>query len=1138
MIDNSQKLPSSFGWLNVTQFLGALNDNMFKFFIVFFLISVGPEGSETTVNATAGVVFVLPFLLFIATAGVVADRTSKRNVLVSVKGFEILVMLAGVAAFTIGESWALYCVLFLMALQSTFFGPSKYGIVPELVGRERLSRANGFLQAFTYLAIIVGTVLAPALGKALDGNYAVAAYFCVGAAVIGFVASTRIERTPVAGPDAKFSWLFLRDIWRTLMSIRGDGFLVLAVIASSYFLLIAAFMQLNIIPYGRQVLGFSPEDSTLVFLLAALGIGLGSVTAGKVSGRNVEFGLVPVGALFLTISTIGLWLAPPNVAVVGVLVGLSGIGAGIFIVPIQAFIQFRSPHDRLGEILAASSFLSWVGVLIASLLLFWFDSGLHLTAAQGYLIIGVMTAVLTCVSFWVLPDFFLRFLVMVLTHTLYRIRIFGKENVPVEGPALLIANHSAWVDAALLVATQQRRLKFLMSREIYNGMGWARPFLDLAGVIPVSGRDGRSQIEASLSEAREQLDAGYMVCIFAEGALTRSGMMRQFKSGFSRILKGTDHPIIPVYIGGAWGSISSYYYGKLWSRMPKKIPFPVSIIFGKPMAADSTPSEVRLQVQELSTEYYNHRKDLACPLGDRFVSTARSNWSRQAISDTTGRSLTFGRTLAGTIALADVLKRITAGQERVGILMPASVPGALCNTALAILGKVSVNLNFTSSPDALAAAIESAELKTVLTSRKFLEKLEALEAPPGAVFLEDLQKEISGAAKLWALFRARFWPRRWLVQWRGFHADKVATILFSSGSTGRPKGVMLSHHNILSNVEAGCHLMKIQANDNISGLLPFFHAFGFTATVWVPLVWGCRVSYHPNPLEAGRIAEMVRERGCTVMVATPTFLLSYIRRAAPDDFRTIRYCVVGAEKLKPRIADAFEERFGVRPLEGYGATELSPMAAFNVPDVELDGVVQIGTKEGTIGQPLPGVTMKVVDPETREPLENGEEGLLLVKGPNVMVGYLNDEQATTEVLRDGWYDSRDIARIDDDGFVTLTDRLSRFSKIGGEMVPHIAVEEVLLAGLDTAERVVSVTSVPDERKGERIVVVHTAEAGDVRELQRIIKESELPNLWKPGRGSYVLVDEIPLLGSGKLDINGLKALALQGEADSGSSSSS
>jgi len=465
------------------------------------------------------------------------------------------------------------------------------------------------------------------------------------------------------------------------------------------------------------------------------------------------------------------------------------------------------------------------------------------------------------------------------------------------------------------------------------------------------------------------------------------------------------------------------------------------------------------------------------------------------------------------------------GDHHVGILLPPSVGGVLANLALMLLGKVPVNLNYTASEAGIRSAVEQCGITTVVTSRAFLEKLPALPRLEGMLFLEDILQMISSTDKLVALLKARLLPPRLLCGRERFSADSVATVIFSSGSTGEPKGVMLSHHNIMSNIEALRMVFRVSRADNVCSALPFFHSLGFTGTLWFPLVSGFSAAYHPNPMDGEKIAQLVREHRSTLLLATPTFLMAYLRRAKREDFATLRLVVTGAEKLKGKVADAFEERFGVRPMEGYGATELAPVITLSLPDVEVGGVRQYGAKEGSVGHPIPGVVIRVVDTETGVELKPGEPGLMLVKGPNVMLGYLGRPDKTAEAVRDGWYVTGDIGIMDDDGFIRITDRLSRFSKIGGEMVPHGVVEDELHNRLGQTG-VVAVTAVPDEKKGERLVVVYAREAADAETLQRHMAESPLPNLWKPGRDCYVPVESLPILGTGKLDLKGIKEIAL------------
>ncbi|MFC1738077.1 acyl-[ACP]--phospholipid O-acyltransferase [Planctomycetota bacterium] len=1121
---SKMKLSESFAWLNVTQFLGALNDNIFKLLLVAFIVGDQGSASASTVSALSGAIFVVPFLLFLALAGTFADRFSKRNIVVAVKFAEVIVMALGFVAFILEAPSVLYFVLFLMAAQSAFFSPSKYGIIPELVNKEQLSRANSFLEALTYLAIVIGAVFVPVLLWAANKHYPIAGLVCVSIAVVGLLASLQVGPTEASGVKKRASFFFLKDIWRTLWSIHRKRDLLLAVLAAAYFMLIGAFIQFNVIPYSIERLGFDETQGGYLFLPGAIGIGVGAFLAGRLSGRHIELGLVPLGALGLTVFSAALGLVSGPLFWPLLFIFLIGLSAGLYIVPIHAFIQLRSPRVRRGQILAASSFVGWVGVLLASGLLYFFSDILGLTAAQIFIVLGLMTLALTIATVKLLPDFLVRFICLLLTRLCYRIKVSGIENIPAEGPVLLVCNHVSYVDALLLNATQQRRIRFVMDRDFYN-IKWLKPICKLMRAIPISSQDPPKRIVSSLRQARAAMDDGYIVCVFAEGTLTRTGMLHGFKSGFERIMKASSYSIIPAYIGGAWGSIFSHYYGKPLSTLPKKFPYPVGIHFGEPMPAGSTADQIRQKVMELSCDYFGSLKPGRRSVGEHFVQVARKNWRSRCISDSTGRCLNYGQTLVSTIALSSELAKIARGQDKVGILLPPSVGGALANLAVTMAGKVSVNLNYTVSEQIRDSAIEQCSLKCIISSHVFVQKLPNLKNLNGVVFLEDIVTKINSRSKLKAYLKARFIPRRFLANARRFHADDLATIIFSSGSSGQPKGVMLSHHNILSNIEAVRTVFRLRADDNLCGVLPFFHSFGYTCALWLPVVTGVSSSFVANPIDGVMVGRTARENHSTILFAAPTFLLNYIRRLLPEDFASFRSVVVGAEKLKKRVADSFEAKFGVRPLEGYGTTELSPVVSLNLPDVESGEMQQIGRKEGTIGHPIPGVAVKIADIESSETLPLGEEGLLMVKGPNVMLGYLNMPQKTTEVIKDGWYNTGDIARMDENGFLTITDRLSRFSKIAGEMVPHLGVEEVYHKGLDTDEQVVAVTSVPHIKKGEELVVLYVDKAGDPDKLHEIVSHSDLPNIWKPRRDNYIRIKEIPSLGSGKLDIVKLRKIA-------------
>jgi acyl-[acyl-carrier-protein]-phospholipid O-acyltransferase/long-chain-fatty-acid--[acyl-carrier-protein] ligase len=490
------------------------------------------------------------------------------------------------------------------------------------------------------------------------------------------------------------------------------------------------------------------------------------------------------------------------------------------------------------------------------------------------------------------------------------------------------------------------------------------------------------------------------------------------------------------------------------------------------------------------------------------------------MADSTGRELTFGRALVGSLLLARAIARRMPDGESVGLLLPASVGGALANIAASMAGRVPVNLNFTAGRDAMAAATSRCGISTILTSRTFLAKA-GLPQAPGMVFLEDVLAETSALTRFSMFASARLLPAFLIERFflSAADGDSLATVIFSSGSTGVPKGVMLTHRNVLSNIDSANALFRLGSSDVVLGVLPFFHSFGYTVTLWLPLVVGFAAAYHPNPTDAKTIGEMAAKYGATLLVSTPTFCSAYTRKCQPEQFAKLRLAIVGAERLREPIAAAFRERFGVELIEGYGCTEMAPVVAVNVPDA-----AGTGSKPGTVGRPLPGISAKVVDPDSGEGPLVGKEGLLLVTGPNQMRGYLGEPDLTRDAQRDGWYVTGDIATIDEDGFIRITDRLSRFSKIAGEMVPHMKVEEQLQGLLQDPHTCV-VTAVPDVVKGERLVALYTDPDTPAQEVWERLSRCGLPKLWLPKREDLHIVDAIPTLGTGKVDLRAVRQVA-------------
>jgi acyl-[acyl-carrier-protein]-phospholipid O-acyltransferase / long-chain-fatty-acid--[acyl-carrier-protein] ligase len=1098
-----------------TQFLGAFNDNAYRIIVSLRAVHIVAKADESgKYLALAGAIFVLPSLLFTGYAGQLADAISKRKVLIAVKFFEIAVMALGIVVFFSQSVAWMFVVLFLMAVHYTVFSPAKYSIVPELVSDRDLSRANALLEMTTLVAIVLGTSIGPYLfSEWATAEWKIGAVLTT-LAVAGCLTSFRITRVPAAAVRVPWRLNPLAEVAAGTKHLLRDRPLWLAVMAISYFWFVGLLFSMDLVLFGSETLHANDRLVGLLMTCLSLGIGAGSMLAGRLSGDKVEIGLVPLGSIFMGVFSLGLYAARGSYAVSLVMLSLLGIAAGVFFVPLNAYLQQRSDSGEKGRIIATNNIYNTLGMLLATAVFYLCSDWLHVSPPHIILIFGFVSLGITVYIVTVVDDFLIRFLLWLVTHTLFRIRIVGQENVPFRGPALLVSNHMSHVDGFLVGACVQRFIRFMVWKPYYElkALNW---FFRKTHSIPVGG--GRDAVRA-IQSARAELAAGHVVCIFAEGAISRTGNILPFKRGMEKIVEGLDVPIVPVHLDRLWGSIFSFERGRFFWKWPKHIPYPVTVSFGNPMPANSTAHEVRQAIQELAADATAHRQTVADTLPRRLIRSARRNWSHFAMADSTGRELTYGRMLAGGLLVAK-WARTRRDEEMIGVLLPPSVAGALVNVGVTLAGRVPVNLNFTAGPEAMAAARERCAIRTVVTSRVFLAKAK-IEQQEGMVFVEDILARARILSQFGALLAARFAPARMLTG--AARPETMATVIFSSGSTGIPKGVMLSHYNVLANIEAIAQLFWIGERDRIVGVLPFFHSFGYTVTIWFPLIAGCGVVYHPNPTDAKAVGELIAKHRATFLLSTPTFCAGYTRKCTAEEFSSLRFVLVGAEKLRDPIAAAFREKFGVELLEGYGCTEMAPVVAVNAPNFQAGKDSQLGNQPGTVGHPMPGVAAQVVDPATFAPLPPNQAGLLLVKGSNRMIGYLGEPQRTAEVLHEGWYITGDIASIDDEGFIRITDRLSRFSKIAGEMVPHLRIEDAIANVLGAAP--CAVTAVADDRRGERLAALYVHEM-EPAELWRRLAETDLPRLWIPKRENLYRVESLPQLGTGKLDLRGLKMRA-------------
>jgi acyl-[acyl-carrier-protein]-phospholipid O-acyltransferase/long-chain-fatty-acid--[acyl-carrier-protein] ligase len=1131
--------------LIATQFQGAFSDNILRNLLLSMIVGMGLARNEReSFVSMITFIFSVPFLILSMPGGWLADRFSKRQITIATKVLEFASMLLATAGLATHILTLSLVALTLVASQAALFGPSKYGLLPELLPEKSLSWGNGVIELGTFLAIIVGTVAGAGMAEGFHGREIYAGYVLLALSVIGFFTSISIDKVPAAAPQKPFRANILGDLWLQIDKMRRDRPLFLAVLGNAYFWFLGSLLFSTIVVYGPDVLHVGQAKTGYLNATLAVGIGIGSMAAGWVSDNKIEYGLIPLGSIGMTCTGLVLGIRPHGLIGSSVLLGLLGFWAGFFAVPVNALIQHRPAENDKGGIIAAANLLSFVGIAVSSGVYYVFTAYVHLDPREVIVAASSITAVSTIYVLILLPEWFARLILFFATRTVYRVQVTGRDNFPEKSGALLVCNHMSFVDAALLVAATDRPIRFIMYQGIYDHP-IVKPFAKVTKAIPISSEQRPREMIRSLQVASEALQNDEIVCIFAEGQITRTGQLLPFRRGLERIMKGANVSIIPVNLDGVWGSIFSFERGRFLWKVPRRRPYRVTVSFGKPMPPASTAIAVRAAVQELHAEAFERRKPFMQTLDHAFVQTARRYPRQFFMADGKTPCLTFGSALSKTTYIARRLRSQVGGEPMVGMLLPPSVGAALTNYALLLMGRVPVNLNYTSSNEGIVSCAAQCNIDVVITSKAFLERFPNMKIPERTLLLEDalgaprLSEKIRALAFAWLLPTALL--KRALGAHRVKHAptetsspsnsnpspmDCLATVIFSSGSTGDPKGVMLTHFNILSNISQVSQVFMLDGHDKILGILPFFHSFGFMANLWLPAVQGVGVVFHPNPLDAQVIGSLVEKYKVTFLIATPTFLQAYMRRCTPESFGSLQYVLVGAEKLQERMALAFEDTFGIRPLEGYGCTECSPVVTVNSRDFRAPGFRQIAAKRGKIGHPLPGVSVKIVDIENGQPVAPGTCGMLLVKGPNVMRGYLGKPEKTAEVLHNGWYTTGDVAMMEEDGFLTITDRLSRFSKIGGEMVPHIRIEEKLHELADTTEQVFAVTAVPDDRKGERIVVVHTLPAAKLTSVLEKLAQCDLPALWKPKANQFVHAETLPLLGTGKIDLRGIKALAV------------
>jgi acyl-[acyl-carrier-protein]-phospholipid O-acyltransferase / long-chain-fatty-acid--[acyl-carrier-protein] ligase len=1120
-----------FAPLFVTQFLGAFNDNLLKASLGIFVTYrlAGQAGLDAaSLVMLAGALFIAPFFLFSGASGTLADRTDKAVIARWVKVAEIGIM--GVGAWGLWQQSipVLLAALFGLGTHSTVFGPIKYALLPQHLRADELVAGNALIEAGTFLAILLGTIVGGSV-VLFDRGALVVGGAGVSCALAGWLAARQIPSAPASAGGAAPRPRLLHDSLDVVRHVTSQPKLLLPVLAVSWFWLFGATVVSGLPVLAKDVLFATEQVVTLMLALFAIGVGGGSLLAerllhGDVSARHVPLGgcVMAACAVDLSVSSaahlptpelanVATFLSQPsNWRILADLVGLA-IGGGLFTVPLYAILQHESAPSHRARVIAANNIINalamTVAAVVAAALL---ARGMTMSALLG--VCGLATIPVILITAWIVRRDITKNIVRVVLRILYRVEVEGIEHVRAALPhAVIAANHASFLDGLLLGAFLPGDPIFAVDTHIAQRW-WAKPFLAVVHAFPVDPTNPLS-IRAMI----RAVEQGSACIIFPEGRITTTGSLMKVYEGPAVIAERTKAALVPVRIEGVEFTPFSRLSGKVRRRLFPKIrlrilpPRRLTSPEGVGGRARRVALRRALRDEMVTSMFATARVDTT--LFDAFVGARQQHGGRHVIVDDLDmRPMTYNALVTASYALGSALAGRTRPGERVGVLLPTSRAAVVTFFALQAERRVPAMLNFSTGPASVQAACRAADIALVVTARRFVEKakleslIAALASQTTIVYLEDVRGEIGLWGRLRALLRlARTKPRH-----ERDRADDPAVVLFTSGSEGTPKGVVLSHRNLLSNRHQLASVVDISPKDVVLNALPVFHSFGLTGGVLLPLLSGVRTFLYPSPLHYRTVPEIAYGIDATILFGTDTFLAGYARVADNYDFYAVRYVFAGAERVKSETRRVWFEKFGIRILEGYGTTETSPALAVNTP---------MHFKAGTVGRLLPGIQHRI------EPIDGiAEGGRLYVRGPNVMLGYLRAEHpGVLESPENGWYDTGDIVEFDAEGFMTIKGRAKRFAKVAGEMVPLGTVEDFIAQVWPAALH--AVVTLPDAKRGEQLVLVTDYPAANRAALSSAARSAGLPEIFVPR--SIAHVPNVPILGTGKIDYVTVSRLAME-----------
>lgn len=1102
------------------QALSAFNDNFIKnVLIILILFGVGsaaPSPHAGILITISGSLLILPALLLSGIGGEWADRYDKSLIAQRIRAAEIIVASVAGVGFVLHSIPILMAAVFGLGCVVALFSPIKYGILPDHLRAEELPAGNALVEGGTFLSILLGTV-AGGLAMHMTGDTRIVAVLMVLLAIVCWLAALAIPPTTEAAPGLRIDPNILRSTWKLIAALRGNQKVRNGTIAVAWFWMIGFLILSLVPPLAKDVFGGGQELVTLFLTAFSIGIGGGSLLAAKLSAGRLVLSLAPIGSVLMGVFGLDVaylaasatrsadalsfteFLGTSAGAFFTIDLLLMAVGAGLFAVPVFTAVQVWADRDQRARVVAGTNVATAVFIVAAAGILAALQLA-DISTATLLFWLAVLNIAAAVLFWWLLDIPLLRDITLLLFRIFYGLKVKGLAHANIPSAQRIIAiNHVSFLDAPLMLALLDINPVFAIDHAIAKAW-WVKPFLKLARVYPLDPT--KPMATRALIQA---VKSGETLVIFPEGRLTVTGSLMKIYDGAGLIADKSHASIIPVRIDG----LERTPFSRLPRTKVNRKLFPRVRVTFMPAQTLAVPPDLRgkKRRQAAGAALYDVMSDLIfrttptdMTVFEAFAQSTQHFHKRRAIlEDPLSGALTHRKALIRTAILADKLADLTKPGEHVGFLLPNSSSSVLTYFALQSIGCVPAMLNYTSGSANILAACGTAQVKAIVSSRAFVERarlqslVAALAPVVDFIWLETIRDHVTGFDKLKAFLRAG--------QARSNATpDDTAAILFTSGSEGSPKSVVLSHRNILSNCAQVGARIDFGPGDILFNVLPIFHSFGMTGGMILPLISGVKLYLYPSPLHYRIIPELVYSTNATVLFGTDTFLMGYAKTANPYDFRSLRYVIAGAEPVKPETRRIYNEKFGLRVLEGYGVTETSPVLAVNTPMFH---------RSGTVGRVLPGLEARL------EPVPGIEEGgRLFVKGPNVMKGYMTHEKpGVLQPPPDGWHDTGDIVAIDQDGFVTIKGRAKRFAKVAGEMVSLGAVES-LLADL-FPEVPFAIVVLPDPRKGERLILVTAGRDVTRGELSAHLKAKGATELMIPAQ--VVSVDEIPLLGSGKID---------------------